>query len=167
MDWLFLPIDSSFKRNNFDCNNPELNEYLQKYARQNHRKGIATTFVAIANSEEREVIGYYSVCMSEIKQEFLPYTYQKGLPRYPLPAMKIAKLAVHRSMQGRGLGKALLMECFRKAIALSLEIGIYAITVDATNEQAKNFYLKYGFIALEDNPLALFIPIKTLLAEIQ
>ncbi|MGK7920833.1 MAG: hypothetical protein AB4080_12595 [Trichodesmium sp.] len=92
MSWIFLPLDGSVNRENFDCGNSDLNEYLKKYARQNHRKGIATTFIAIPNAENRNVIGYYSVSMAEIKRESLPETYRQGLPRYPLPAMKIGKL---------------------------------------------------------------------------
>jgi predicted GNAT family N-acyltransferase len=66
-------------------------------------------------------------------------------------------------MQGTGMGKKILMQCFRKAVNFSSEIGIFAVTVDAINEQAKDFYLKYGFIPLEDNNFSLFIPMKTIL----
>jgi ribosomal protein S18 acetylase RimI-like enzyme len=71
-------------------------------------------------------------------------------------------LAVDITRQGEGLGKALLMECFRRAIVLSREIGIFAIMVGATNEQARDFYLKYGFIALPSQQMSLFIPLKTI-----
>ena len=77
--------------------------------------------------------------------------------------MLIGKLAVDKSMQGTGLGKKLLMECFHRAVNLSSEIGVFAVTVAAINEQAKEFYLKYGFIPLRDNEFTLFIPIKTIL----
>jgi GNAT superfamily N-acetyltransferase len=167
MRWIFLPIDSSVNRDNFDCGIPELNDYLKKYARQNHRKGIATTFVAIPETGSEDIVGYYSVSMSEIQRNSLPENYRRGLPRYPVPAMRVGKLAVDRAMQGRGLGKILLMECFRKAVRLSSEVGIFAIAVDALNEEAKAFYLKYGFISLEDNQLSLFIPIRTVLGVIE
>ncbi|NEQ37307.1 MAG: GNAT family N-acetyltransferase [Okeania sp. SIO3I5] len=65
-----------------------------------------------------------------------------------VPAMRIGKLAVDKTMQGRGLGKVLLMECFKKAVLLSSEVGIFAIAVDAFDEEAKAFYLKYGLIPL-------------------
>lgn len=163
LKYIFLSIEASVNRDNFDCGIPELNEYLQKYAKQNHRKGIATTFVAIPERENFNVVGYYSVCMSEIKRESLPENYHKQLPRYPIPAIKIAKLAVDKSSQGKGLGKKLLMECFRKAVSLSSEVGIFCVTVDALNQEAKNFYLKYGFIPFPDNTLSLFLPLKTLI----
>lgn len=137
MRWIFFPIDANVSRDNFDCGIPELNEYLKKYARQNHRKGVAKTFVAIPEVGNREVAGYYSVSMAEIKRESLPDNYSRGLPRYPVPAMRVGKLAVDKSMQGRGLGKTLLMECLQRAVRLSSEVGIFAVIVDALNEQAK------------------------------
>jgi predicted GNAT family N-acyltransferase len=167
MNWIFLPIDNQVNKDQFDCGLPELNEYLKKYASQNHRKGIATTFVAILSRNNPTVFGYYSVSMSEIQQKSLPTDYQRGLSRYPIPVMRVGKLAVDRSRQGKKLGEELLMECFRKAIRLSSEVGIFAISVDAINQQAKDFYLKYGFISLIDNPLSLFIPISTIKKVIQ
>ncbi|NET88986.1 MAG: GNAT family N-acetyltransferase [Kamptonema sp. SIO1D9] len=161
MEWIFLPIDGSVNRDQFDCGIPELNEYLKKYARQNHRKGIAKTFVAISDENQRNVVGYYSVSMSEIKRESMPKDYQKKLPRYPIPAIRIVKLGVDLSMQGRGLGKEILMQGLRRAVSLSSEVGIFAVAVDAINEQAKQFYLKYGFLPLEGEAFSLFIPIST------
>jgi hypothetical protein len=72
VNWIFCPIDNSISRENFDCGVPELNEYLKKYARQNDVKGIAKTFIAIPHTENREVAGYYSVSMAEIRHESLP-----------------------------------------------------------------------------------------------
>lgn len=163
MEWIFCSVDDErVRRDAFECGVPELNEYLKKYAHQNDRRGIAKTFVAIPEGGNGDVAGYYSVSMAEVKRESLPENYRKGLPRYPLPAMRLGKLAVDGSMQGRGLGEELLMESFRKAVSLSFEVGIFAVIVDAKNEQAKAFYLKYDFIALENNEFSLFIPISTI-----
>jgi predicted GNAT family N-acyltransferase len=160
--WIFCGLNKSLDRQSFDCGVAELNDYLQRYASQNHRKGIATTFVALASTEDLQIAGYYSVSMAEITVEVLPIEFQKGLPRYPIPAMRVGRLAVDITRRGEGLGKALLMECFRRAIILSREIGIFAIVVDATNESAKDFYLKYGFIQLPSQPMSLFIPLATI-----
>ncbi len=163
MELIFCPIDDQrVKRENFDCGVGELNEYLQKYARQNHKKGIAKTVVAIPETGNGEVVGYYSIAVGEIKREFLPENYRRGLPRYPVPAMLVVKLAVDKTMQGRGIGEELLLESLRKSLRLSSEVGIFAVKVDAKNESAKTFYLKYGFIPLENDPLSLFIPIASI-----
>jgi GNAT superfamily N-acetyltransferase len=162
VEWIFCSITSKVNRDSFDCGISELNDYLKKYARQNHQKGIARTIVAISAIGNPDVLGYYSVSMSEIQRESLPQKYSKGLPRYPIPALRIGKLAVARTMQGKGLGKALLMECLRLAIRLASDVGVFAVIVDAINEQARNFYLKYGFILLENQERSLFISLGTL-----
>jgi hypothetical protein len=79
VQWIFCPIDSSLQKDTFDCGVLELNEYLKQYAKQNHKNGIAKTFVAIPNQENRIVVGYYSVSMSHIEHESLPSKQSKGL----------------------------------------------------------------------------------------
>ncbi len=73
--WDFLPIDKKYQKNSFDCGYPTLNDYLKKYARQNHLKGIAKTFVAVPASGGLKVDGYYTVSASIIESEFLPDSY--------------------------------------------------------------------------------------------
>lgn len=164
MEWIFCSIDDSrVHRDNFDCDVPELNEYLKKYARQNQRKGIAKTWVAIPQGGNGQVAGYYSISMAQLQRESLPENYRKGLPRYPLPVMRIGKLAVTQSMQGRRLGETLLVDAFNRVIRLSQDIGVLGVIVDALNEKAKGFYLQYGFISLEGDELSLFIPMSRIL----
>jgi len=161
MEWIICSIeDSRAIRDRFDCGIPALNEYLQKYAKQNHKKGIAKTWVVLSPSEASEVVGYYSISMAELKRESLPTQLIKGLPRYPIPVMRIGKLAVTETMQGKRLGETLLVDAFAKAIRLSEDIGVFGVTVDALNNAAQSFYLKYGFIPLEDNKFSLFIALK-------
>jgi predicted GNAT family N-acyltransferase len=163
MEYIICSIEATGAiRDNFDCGIPELNEYLQKYAKQNHKKGIAKTWVAIPQSGEVEVLGYYAISMAELKRESLPSQSTKGLPRYPIPVMRIGKLAVTQAMQGKGLGETLLIDAFVKVMRFSQDIGVFGVTVDALNESAKAFYIKYGFIPLSDNQSSLFIPLKTI-----
>lgn len=163
MEWIFCPIDGSVEKDAFDCGIPELNEYLKKYARQNDKNGIAKTLVAIPKQENMIVAGYYSVSMSQIQRDSLPESQSKGLPRYPVPAMLIGKIAVDKSMQGRGLGEELLVDALKRATRLATEVGIFAVRVDALNDKAKSFYLKYGFIPFQDQERSLFLPMKTIL----
>lgn len=157
----FRPLDNSVKRDRFDCGIPELNDYLQKYARQNQTKGIAKTIVALTENSETPIAGYYAISMAELQNESLPESDRKKLPRYPIPAVRLAKLAVDQALQGQGIGKELLIHALHRAVKLSQEIGVFAVVVDATNEPAKAFYLKYGFTALPEQPLTLFLPIAT------
>ena len=164
MVWIFCPVDDKrVIRDNFDCGVTELNEYLLQYAKQNHNKGIAKTWVAISEQKNGEVAGYYSISMASLQRESLPSNYRQGLPRYPLPVIRLGKLAVTRSRQNQGLGEMLLIDAFNRGVKLSQDIGMLGVIVDALNAQAKRFYLKYGFIELEDNTLSLFIPLKKIL----
>jgi ribosomal protein S18 acetylase RimI-like enzyme len=163
--WDFVPIEKKYQRDTFDCGYPILNEYLKKYARQNHNKGIAKTFVAIPISGSLKVDGYYTVSASIIEYESLPLSYQNKMPAYPIPAALIGKLAVDNSIKGRGLGEELLVNALLRAVRVSQEIAIYAVRVDAIDERAKEFYLKYEFIPFQDRQLSLFLPLETIARE--
>lgn len=81
-----------------------MNDYLKKYARQNHHSGIAKTIVAIFTSESLKVDGYYTVSASIIEYESIPESYKSGIPGYPIPAMLIGKLAVNNTVKRQGNG---------------------------------------------------------------
>jgi GNAT superfamily N-acetyltransferase len=91
----------------------------------------------------------------------LPEDLAAGIPRYPVPAMRIERPAVGKSAQGMGLGGELLRDALFRALDLSLEAGTRVVSVDAMNAQAKRFYEKYGFVPLIDMPLSLVLPVKT------
>ncbi len=160
-EFTIQPISRHVDLTTFDCGTPALNDYLQKYARQNHNRNIGKTFLALGK-DGKEILGYYTASASEIDTETLPETHSKHLPRYPVPAMRIGRLAVDKSHQGQGIGAELLWDAFRRAINVSNEIGIYAVAVDAKDAKASAFYLKYGFIPLTHKPLAFFLPIETI-----
>jgi GNAT superfamily N-acetyltransferase len=165
VEWNFLPIDKKYQKDNFDCGYPVLNDYLKKYARQNHNKGIAKTFVALPTSGSLKIDGYYTVSASVIEFKSLPESYQRGMPNYPVPAILIGKLAVNNSAKGQGLGTELLVDALFRAVRASQEIGIYAVRVDAIDSQAKEFYLKHEFVSFLDNQLSLFLPIESILQQ--
>ena len=163
--WDFLSIDKKYKRDHFDCGNPALDDYLKKYARQNHEGGIAKTFVAIDRSDSFNIDGFYTVSASDIEFDSLPESTRKKIPAYPIPVILIGKLAVDKSAQGKGLGGELLVDALLRSAKIAQEIGVFAVRVDAIDLKAKEFYLKYEFIPLQDKPLTLFLPIKTIIRE--
>ena len=163
MRWIFSPLDKSFNKSAFDCGKPQLNEYLKKYAWQNQKRRYSITFVATIENT-KEIAGYYCTSASSIEFAKIPDAVNKKLPKYPAPVMLIGQLAVDQKMQGKGLGKLLLMHALSRAVRISSEIGIFAVRVDAMDQEAKDFYLKYGFIPLKDAEFSLILPIKTIIA---
>ena len=159
MVWSFSEVTNlNLNRSLFDCGISELNDYLQRYARQNHKKGIAKTWVMVNSNNEQVPVGYYSISMAELQRESLSDEEKKGFPRYPLPVIRIGKLAVDKQFQGQRLGELLLVDIFKRGIRISQDIGVVGFLVDAINERAKQFYLKYGFSPLVNSPLSLFLP---------
>lgn len=157
-----IPVSKKLKLKDFDCGIEELNQYLSQFAVPNDKKNIGKTFVAVIKYKKDIPVGYYTVSMAQIYFNKLPDDIKKGLPKYPVPAMRIGKLAVTEEYQGNNLGAYLLRDSFIRAIRISVDVAIKFIIVDALNEKSKDFYLRYGFISLEDNPLTLVISIDTI-----
>ncbi len=164
--WIFVPFEKKYQTEHFDCGYEVLNDYLKKYARQNHKKGIAKTFVAISQEKSLRIDGYYTLSSTVIEFDSMPKSYQKKIPKYPIPAILIGKLACNNSVKGKGLGGELLVDALLRIVKASLEIGIFAVRVDAINLKAKEFYLKYEFIPFCDQSLSLFLPIETIIKEL-
>lgn len=160
--WVVQILDRSYDRKTFDCGNSSLNDYLKRYALQNQKARYSVTYVA-SREGSKEIAGYYCSSASVIEFANIPEKQKRKLPRYPAPVMLIGQLAVAKEMQGKGLGRILLMHGLSNAIKISEEMGIYAVRVDAIDEDAKKFYLKYGFVPLKDNDYSLILPLKTII----
>jgi predicted GNAT family N-acyltransferase len=150
------PISSRHDRRDFDCGVQELNSYLNKYSGQHERKGIGRTYVA--TEDDVRVLGYYTISSSGVAFEAVP----DNLPRHPVPVALIGRLAVDLTARRRRLGETLLIHALRSAQRAARIVGIYAVVVNALDESAKNFYLKYGFQELPDDHLHLHLPLKTI-----
>lgn len=147
-------------REAFDCGEPGLNEYLTRYARQNDARGLGRTYVAVPEGEDR-VVGYYTLSAGGVAFAELPDHLRRRLPRYPIPVAHLGRLATCRSVRGQGLGEALLVDALKRSLRVADELGIMALEVRAKTDQAKAFYEKYGFEALLDDPLHLYLPLAT------
>ena len=165
--WTFEPILKQHQRKDFDCGYPSLNLYLRKYARQNHEKNIAKAYVARRASPTIcwRVNGYYTISTSTIEFASIPESYQQGMPKYPIPSALIGRLAVDNAFKGKGLGTELLVDALLRIVRVSIEIGVFAVRVDAIDDSARNFYLKHEFIPFQDQSLSLFLPLETVKKE--
>ena len=131
----------------FDCGVIELNEFLRRYALASVGSGSARTYVALRGVR---VVGYYSLAYGAVTPDEAPERIRKGMPRHPLPVMLLARLAVDRSEQGRGLGKGLLKDALLRTANAAEIAGLRALLVHAKDDQAKAFYLKFDF---EESPI--------------
>jgi GNAT superfamily N-acetyltransferase len=159
VDWREEPIGRGHDRKSFDCGSPELNQYLDRYARQNHESGGAKTFVAVSPAAPARVMGYYSISPGAVEFARVPAKLTKKLGRYDVPVFRLGRLAIDRSVQGQGLGGDLLLAAGERALAVAGEVGGIALAIDAKDENAARWYERFGALELLDDPLKLVLPL--------
>jgi GNAT superfamily N-acetyltransferase len=157
--WEIQRLDRKHNRSEFDCGQAMLNDWLQALAGQFDRRNLARTFVA-TRAESARVLGYYALSSHRIVYDALPDEESKGLPKLDIPVILLGRLAVDLTGQGQGLGADLLIDALRRSLAISQEIGIRAVEVDAIDESARRFYQMYGFRPLLDDPRHMFLPMQ-------
>lgn len=163
MQLKFYELNKTFNRNNFDCGILELNTFIKQEARQQQSKNLNKTFVLVDEENNiSDILAYYSISMCEMQLKSVPDSIKNKLPKYPIPAARIGRLAVDKVVQNKGIGKLALVDALIRIKQVSLNIGVYAVIVDAKNEAAKAFYKYFGFIEFKDNTMSLFLPISTL-----
>lgn len=138
-----LPEDD---RATFESGDLDLDRFFRRFAGQNQfRHHIGTTYVAV---EDGALLGFATVTASELLGAQLPAARRKKLPKYPLPVLRLARLAVSRTAQGRGVGSELLRAVFVLAHRMADDYGCVGVVVDA-KEGAVTFYERLGFFLLE------------------
>lgn len=152
------PLDGAHDRNVFDCGIAALNLYLRNYALQNQKRGIVRNYVT-TYPDSKVIVAYYSLVYASLDQKLLPAKLIKGLGKYDIPIMLLARLAVDRREQGKGLGKALLKDAVLRTMQAAEIAGLKLLLVHAKDEAASEFYRKHGFEQVLDDPLKLILPV--------
>jgi len=140
-------------RKGFDSGVAALDEFLRQYARQNDEKGLSRTYVA-TRPGEFDVLGFVTIRVGEIARADLPEA------DHPVPVLHVARLAVDKGARGQGIGELLLIHALRKALDAADGLGVWGVEVIAKDESARSFYARYGFSALVDDPLRLYVSLK-------
>jgi GNAT superfamily N-acetyltransferase len=160
--WREEAIGRHHNRRNFECGAPELDEYLRRYARQNHESGAAKTFIAVPLDDPGRVLGYYAISPGALEFAHVPAEITRRLGRYEVPVYRLGRLAVSLSVQGRGLGAELLLSAGVRALGVASEVGGVALAIDAEDERAAVWYGRFGAMRLLDDPLKLILPLATI-----
>jgi GNAT superfamily N-acetyltransferase len=160
--WREEAIGRHHDRRGFECGAPELDDYLRRYARQNHESGAAKTFVAVPLDDPRRVLGYYAISPGALEFAHAPAEITKRLGRYEVPVYRSGRLAVSLPVQGRGLGAELLLSAGARALAVAGEVGGVALAIDAKDERTAAWCERFGAMRLLDDPLKLVLSLATI-----
>lgn len=148
----------------FDSGNASLDDWLKRFALINQKADSARTYVV---EREGRVVGYYALTTGGVDQANAPPRIVKGLARHPIGVILLARLAVDRTEQGRGLGKALLKDALVRIAAAVDIIGARAVLVRASDENARRFYERFGFARSPTDELQLWLLMKDLRASLR
>ena len=165
-EWRIERLDRVHLREGFDCGKPSLNDFLRALVSQYEKRNLGRTYVALQEGDQR-VLGYYTLASGAIAAEVLPAKQARKLPRHAVPVVLVARLAVDRSVHGKGLGSLLLRDALMRSLDLSEKLGVHAVVVDALDAAAKTFYERFAFLPLTHDEMRLFLPLGTIRSAIK
>lgn len=148
-------LNKHHQRSEFDCGDPELNLYLRDRAAANAARNLSRSYVITPSATSSEIHGFYTVCLAQIEHYELPETV--AAPAYPIPVVRLVRLAIATAYQRQGLGALLLIDACRHSLEIAARAGLLGMVADAKNQDSCLFYQKFGFIPLQDDPLNLFL----------
>lgn len=155
-----VPLRLGFEVGSFHCGVPELDIFFKSYALQAQNSNASRTYIL---HNTNNILGYYSLVYGSVPAEKTPSRISRGMGRYPIPVMILARLAVHKEFQGIGFGETLLKSALKRTINASQIAGLRAMFVVAKNEKAKHFYLKHEFMDSMVDDFHLYLLIKDIL----
>ncbi|KPB16077.1 GNAT family N-acetyltransferase [Pseudomonas savastanoi] len=165
MDFITVDFDKLIDRSAFDCKvHPALNTYIAQHAGQDEKRNTSRTFMYL---KDGVLIGYYTLANASVTLDQLSEEQQRRMPRYPMPAVILSRLAVDKSVQKQGLGQRLMADFFRRVYAISKHSGVAFILVDAKDEDAAEYYESLLFVRSKHNPLRLVLSTATIIQEMR
>lgn len=151
------PLSAAHDRSGFVCGADALDRYFREQASQDVKRRIASCFVAVS-VDTKEAAGFYTLAAASVALSNLAPELIKKLPRYPVvPAALLGRLAIAQRYQGKGLGGVLLSDAILRVARV--ELGVFALLVDAKDDAAQRFYEHYGFTVLSGAERRLCLPI--------
>ena len=151
-------LDDSHHLDAFDCGVPALDEWLKRRARGNAASGASHTYVAC---EGNVAVGYYALAAGAVDVMAAPGRFRRNMPD-PIPIVVLGRLAIDRSQQGKGLGRALFRDAGLRVMQAADIIGVRGVLVDAISDDAKAFYLALGMVVSPLDPMTLMVTLADL-----
>jgi predicted GNAT family N-acyltransferase len=150
------------RRGQFECESPELTEFLRTRARKEMEARSSACYVLVEEPDPGRIVGYYTLSQASVELGKLPEAMVKRLPRYPnLGATLIGRLARDSAWKGQQVGRLLLVDALRRCVRYSAEVGAVVVVTDPKDEKARAFYASHGFVPLDER--RMFIPMSALM----
>ncbi|WP_108648101.1 GNAT family N-acetyltransferase [Polynucleobacter rarus] len=144
-------------RKAFRCGEPQLDHFLNNLAGQLAKKNITNTYVLVEPNNPTEIVGFYSLSAAQVDHSQFNQGLQKKLPKYPIPCFRLGRLARSQKHKGQDIGELLIGKAVIRCLKAKEFVAAFALIVEAKNEKARNFYIKYGFISFDDDDHHLFL----------
>lgn len=151
----------------FDCGVPSLNDWLKQHGRAAAAIGSAQPYVVTDASDGGRLVGYHAITAAAVTHAQATARARKGMPRHPIPAVLLSRLAVDRAVQGRGIGAGLLRDAMLRTVSVAEELGVRVLLVHALDDNARAFYERYGLQPSPTDPHNLQIVVKDIKATLQ
>ena len=158
-DLRIAPLARDHQLEVFDSGAPELDDWLRRFARMADAAGTARTYVL---ADGPRVLGYYALTPGAVDRAELSERHARGMPAHPIGVILLARLAVDRSLQARGYGRALVADAALRTLQAAELVGARAMLVHARDELAAGFYERLGFTRSPTDALHLMVLIKDL-----
>ncbi|MCP9492043.1 MAG: GNAT family N-acetyltransferase [Solirubrobacteraceae bacterium MAG38_C4-C5] len=158
-DVRIAPLARGHRLDTLDSAAEDLDEWLHRFARTADGAGTARTYVL---AEGDRVLGYYALAPGAVARRELPERHARGMPAHPIGVILLARLAVDRSRQAQGYGRALVADAAVRTLQAADIVGARAMLVHARDERAAAFYERLGFARSPTDPLHLIVLIKDL-----
>lgn len=162
MKYLTDILHSNHRKKEFCCGKKMLDNYLHYQANQDFKRKLSVCFV-LANPENNLIKGYYTLSNNNIPLNLVPAYFKKNLPKSytSIPTTLLGRLAIDNRFQGQGIGRDLLIDALRRCFEATASIASFAVIVDPLDNDAEEFYLKYGFIKIPDSG-KMFLAMQTI-----
>lgn len=144
------PLNDDDPIEEFDCGRDSMNAWLRRHALRNHEAGISRVTV-VTDLDTHSIAGYVCLCAGHIEREYLPKAAQRNRPEN-VPVILLGQLAVDRRFQECGVARQLLLYALKTCVALSKDIGCFAVLTHPLDDDVRAFYRRFGFEDLPGDP---------------